>query len=119
VHKNRRASERRLQKRNGEQKIFYDQQVEKEPLDMIGYSYTKKVLDSLDQRTIAVNFIALRLKKGWTQEQMADKLKWSHQKISRFEAKKDDSMTVRDVIAYSHALGYRLSIKVAQLKGTK
>jgi DNA-binding phage protein len=85
----------------------------------VSQKFIKSLLNSTNERSLARTLFILRCKKSWTQEQIAKKLKWSKQKVSKFEVKKNDNMTIRDVIAYSHALGYRLSIKVAQLKGTK
>ena len=65
--------------------------------------FVKKVDEAIKERSISQNLSALRCALGFTEAEMAKKLKWSLQKVRKVEATKNRDHRLGDL--YDYAIG--------------
>jgi transcriptional regulator with XRE-family HTH domain len=74
----------------------------------------ERVAEMQRARGVATWLAQLRHRAGITQQQMADELGVSQSTISKLEAGKDDSITLRDIREYARVTGERIGLSVGR-----
>ena len=78
--------------------------------DMKNSEFQKEFNDSDLSTRLAIQIAKLREKKGWTQKELAHKIKTKQQVISRIESSKDNNLTVGTLQKIAHAFDNKIQI---------
>ena len=70
----------------------------------------KRQIEYLHARRLSRMLTVMRVQKGLSQTQAAEKLDWSQGRVSKLEKKADCDISVGDLLDYANALGMQMSI---------
>jgi len=93
-------------------------------LDLVRGTCDKKFVrefeKKLQSREILKQLLALRVKGGLTQKDVAKKMKCTQQNVARIENKPNDNcLSVEMLRAYATAIGYKMEIKFEKVENVK
>lgn len=74
--------------------------------------FIAEVQKGIAERSLATFLLAERCKKDLSEAQMAQKLKWTVERIQKVERTKNDDLKIGDLFSYAQAVGRQISLRI-------